>query len=146
VRRPLLALCLLAFACGSDVAGGGPAVHPLVVGNRQITVEVAASAADRSRGLMERQELAFDHGMLFVFPHERVLTFWMKDTPLPLSIAFADAGGRIVRIADLEPLSAEPVSSGRPARFALEMNRGWFERRGVFVGDAIARIPRVEVE
>jgi uncharacterized membrane protein (UPF0127 family) len=95
---------------------------------------------------MHRETLPEDHGMLFVFPNERVLTFWMKDTPLPLSVAFADAGGRIVRIADMEPMSATPVSSGAPARYALEMNRGWFEKRGVFVGDALARIPRVEVE
>jgi uncharacterized membrane protein (UPF0127 family) len=137
---------LLACACGRQVAGEGVEVHPLVVGNQKITVEVVATPADRSRGLQHRESLPDDHGMLFVFPHERVLTFWMKDTPLPLSIAFADAGGRIVRIADMEPLSAAPVSSGQPARFALEMSRGWFERRGVFVGDALARIPRVDVE
>lgn len=146
MRRLALALLVFTFACGGRLAGDGLEVHPLVVGNQKITVEVAATAADRSRGLMHRESLPDDHGMLFVFPRERVLTFWMKDTPLPLSIAFADSGGRIVRIADMEPLSATPVSSGGPARFALEMERGWFERRGVLVGDSIARIPRVEVE
>jgi hypothetical protein len=146
VPRRLFALGLLATACSGDAAGSRLPVHPLVVGNHRITVEVAATAADRGQGLMHRESLPADHGMLFVFPHERVLTFWMKDTPLPLSIAFADGGGRIVRIADLEPLSATPVSSGRPARFALEMERGWFEKRGVFVGDVLAGIPRVEVE
>ena len=77
---------------------------------------------------MFREELPEDRGMLFVFPDERVLEFWMRNTEIPLSIAFADASGRIVRIADMEPLSDAPVSSGAPARYALEVNRGWFAR------------------
>lgn len=143
--RTLFALILLT-GCSPDAAGVRTPTYPLVVGNARATVEVAASAAERRRGLMHRESLPQDHGMLFIFPEEAMRTFWMKDTPLPLSIAFADSGGRIVRITDMEPLSTRPVSSGQPARYALEMSRGWFERRGVFVGDAIQRIPRVPVE
>ncbi len=140
-----LVLPLVLATCGGDIPGARLEVFPLVVGNQRITVEVAYTPGDRRQGLMHRESLPAGHGMLFIFPREKVLTFWMKDTPLPLSIAFADAGGRIVRIALLEPNSREAVASGRPARIALEMNQGWFERNGVFVGDAIRRIPRLPV-
>ncbi|MGH0028998.1 MAG: DUF192 domain-containing protein [Myxococcota bacterium] len=142
----LLLALLWALACSQGVPGARLPVEPLVVGNERITAEIAATAADRRQGLMHRESLPQDHGMLFVFPEEKVLSFWMKDTPLPLSIAFADAGGRILRIAPLEPGSLEPVTSGAPARYALEMNRGWFERNGVFPGDTIGDIPRVTPE
>lgn len=141
-----LVLPLVLAACGGDIPGARLDVFPLVVGNQRITVEIAYTPGDRRRGLMHRESLPAGHGMLFIFPREKLLTFWMKDTPLPLSIAFADAGGRIVRIADLTPNSREAVASGRPARLALEMSRGWFERNGVLVGDAIRRIPPVAVQ
>jgi uncharacterized membrane protein (UPF0127 family) len=131
----------LALACSPAVPGARLPVESLVVGNARISAEIAATPGDREQGLMHRESMPEDHGMLFVFPEERVLNFWMKDTPLPLSIAFADAGGRILRIADMEPRSLETVSSRKPARYALEMNQGWFERNGVFPGDRIAGIP-----
>jgi hypothetical protein len=109
-------------------------------------VELAATPAQRGRGLMFRKELPDERGMLFVFPDERVLEFWMRNTSIPLSIAFADASGQIVRIADLEPFSERPVSSGALARYALEVNRGWFEKRGIQSGDAIRGIPALRVE
>src|SRR4029450_8642685 len=118
-RRPtwvgLLAAFLVfaALACGArgDDAGDLPtaAIH---VGNHLLTVEVAATPAARARGLMFRKELPEDRGMLFVFPDERVLDFWMRNTEIPLSIAFAEASGRIVRIADMEPRSGALVSGG----------------------------------
>ncbi len=145
VRAALVVLLLLS-CCGREGGSARLEVHPLVVGNQRIRVEVAATAADRYRGLMHRTSLPEDHGMLFVFPVEKSRAFWMKNTPLPLSIAFADSGGKIVHIADLEPHSTDPVWSVRPAKLALEMNRGWFARRGVFVGDAIQGIPRVAVD
>lgn len=144
--RAALAILLLLAGCARDVGGARLEVHPLVVGNRSIRVEVAANSADRRLGLMYRESLPEDHGMLFIFRIEKVRSFWMKNTPLPLSIAFADSGGKIVHIADLEPHSTDPVWSVRPAKLALEMNRGWFARRGVFVGDAIQGIPRVVVD
>ncbi len=144
--RAALAILLLLAGCARDVEGARLEVHSLVVGNRRIHVEVAANRADRNLGLMYRESLPEDHGMLFIFPVEKLRSFWMKNTPLPLSIAFADSGGKIVHIADLEPHSTEPVWSERPAKLALEMNRGWFARRGVFVGDAIQGIPRVVVD
>jgi uncharacterized membrane protein (UPF0127 family) len=146
-----LALALLAsLGCGEggDVSDGHAALPEasIVVGHERVTVEVAATPSARRRGLMHRESLPDERGMLFVFPQEKRLTFWMKDTHIPLSIAFARSDGTIVHIADLEPRSEQPVSSRSPARYALEMNRGWFLRHGVLEGDAIRRIPRPEAE
>lgn len=95
---------------------------------------------------MFRKELAADRGMLFVFPDERVLEFWMRNTEIPLSIAFAEGSGRIVRIADMEPRSEDLVSSGVPARYALEVNRGWYAAHGVQSGDSLGRLPAPSAE
>ena len=142
-RRLLLGLAALALL----LLGACPdAEHATIrVGNHEITVEVAADAETRRRGLMHRDSLPEDHGMLFIFPHERVLSFWMKNTPLPLSIAYADEQGRIVRIADLTPFDETGVSSRRPALYALEMNQGWFEAHGVIEGDTLRKLPQVVV-
>ena len=150
VSRTLAILLLAPLGCGNggNVSDGGAAlsVASILVGHQRVTVEVAATPSARRRGLMHRQSLPDDRGMLFIFPQEKLLTFWMKDTHIPLSIAFAREDGTIVRIADLEPRSEQPVSSRSPARYALEMNRGWFARHGVLEGDAIRRIPRPEAE
>lgn len=140
--------CAAAFACG--VRGDAPVPElptaEIRVGNHQLIVEVAATPAQRGRGLMFREKLPDDRGMLFLFPDDRVLEFWMRNTRIPLSIAFADASGQIVRIADLEPFSEQPVSSVALARYALEVNRGWFEQRGIESGDAIRGIPQQPVQ
>ena len=105
----------------------------------EVRVEVADDLFERARGLMYRTALGVNRGMLFVFPEEQKLTFWMKNTLIPLSIAFIDSELRIVDIQDMRPLDDEPpsyVSSG-PAQYALEVNQGFFERRGVKVGDRV---------
>ena len=103
----------------------------------EVRVEIADDASERARGLMHRTALAENRGMLFVFPDEEELSFWMKNTLIPLSVAFMDSEGRIVDIQDMKPLDDEPPSyvSAEPARYALEVNRGFFEERGVEVGD-----------
>ena len=118
-RGLALLLLLPVIACAPDVPGARLPVETLVVGNVRITAEVAASAEARAQGLMFRETLPEDHGMLFIYPDEAPLTFWMRNTPLPLSIAFADGGGRIVHIAPMEPLSDAAIPSGQPARYAL---------------------------
>lgn len=147
--RGLGLLCAVAvLACGAR-GGEGASDLPTAtihVGNHRLTVEVAATPAARARGLMFRKELADDRGMLFMFPDERVLEFWMRNTEIPLSIAFAEASGRIVRIADMEPRSEALVSSGVPARYALEVNRGWYAAHGVQSGDSLGRLPAPSVE
>jgi len=134
-----------AVACGNGtppaVPGAQLAVDWLTVDGHRITVEVARQPPEQQRGLMFRKSLPSDHGMLFVFPTDEVQTFWMRNTVIPLSIAYADARGKIVRIADLQPLDEHPVTSIVPARYALEMNRGWFAAHGVVAGDAITDIP-----
>ena len=105
----------------------------------EVRVEVADERAERQTGLMGRTELAQDAGMLFVFGWERNLSFWMRNTLIPLSIAYIAADGRIVDIQDMEPLDDEPPSyaSAEPAKYALEVNQGFFAERGVEVGGTV---------
>lgn len=113
----------------------------LSVNGTPITVELADTPDLRRQGLMERPALKPDHGMLFVYPDERPRSFWMKNTPLPLSIAFLDTQGRIVRIADMAPLDETSTPSRYPAMYALEMDQGWFTRKGVAAGDRVEGLP-----
>jgi uncharacterized membrane protein (UPF0127 family) len=108
----------------------------------RVRVEIADDEAELARGLMYRTALAEDRGMLFVFEGEQRLSFWMKNTLIPLSIAFMDSEGRIVDIQDMRPLDDDPPSyvSAEPAQYALEVNQGFFEERGVEVGDS-AELP-----
>lgn len=103
----------------------------------EVRVEIADSPDEQARGLMERTALAEDRGMLFVFPDEDVRSFWMKNTLIPLSIAYMDSEGRIVDLQDMKPLDDEEPHyvSSEPAQFALEVNKGFFEEHGVEVGD-----------
>lgn len=103
----------------------------------RVRVEIADEPEEQARGLMGRTALGEDRGMLFAFGEEEVRSFWMKDTLIPLSIAYMDAEGRIVDIQDIEPLDDEEPHyvSKEPARYALEVNRGFFDERGVEVGD-----------
>ena len=151
MRRPFrtmlgawLAAALCAAACVDakpEVPGAELPVEWLTVGVHRISAEIATRPEQRRRGLMFRESLPEDHGMLFVFEREAPLSFWMRNTKIPLTIAFADAAGRIVRIADLEPFDERRVPSGRPARYALEMRRGWFRDHAVFEGDRIRGLP-----
>lgn len=113
----------------------------LTVGSVDVMAEVADDPKERAYGLMFRDALAADAGMVFVYPNARPLSFWMRNTCLPLSIAYIDAMGQIVSIADMTPLNEQGVPSGTPAQYALEMEQGWFARKGVSVGDHIVGLP-----
>ncbi|HEX2108785.1 MAG TPA: DUF192 domain-containing protein [Rubrobacteraceae bacterium] len=102
-----------------------------------VQVEIADTAAERQTGLSGRPTLAEDAGMLFVFDQEQPLSFWMKDTLIPLSIAYISTEGRIVDIQDMQPLDETPHPSAEPAQYALEVNQGFFAERGVAVGDMV---------
>ena len=106
----------------------------LTAGEHEIQVYVARSKEERAQGLMHRRELPEDEGMLFMTDRCAVQRYWMKDTPLPLSIAFLHDDGTILKIADLEPHDLESESSGHPVRFVLEVNQGWFRERGLAPG------------
>lgn len=110
----------------------------LTAGEHRIQAYVARSAEERALGLMYRRDMPPDEGMLFMCDETAVQEFWMKDTPLPLSIAFLDEGGTILKIADLEPHDLEAESSGHPVRFVLEVNQGWFAERGIAEGARLA--------
>lgn len=110
---------------------------PLRVGGIEIRVEIADDADERQRGLMYRESLEEDQGMLFVYPEQRTLGFWMRNTLIPLDIAYIDREGRIVDIQQMEPQTTETHDSAAPAMYALEMNQGWFEANGIRVGDLI---------
>jgi uncharacterized protein len=158
-RRPLaaaavLVLALLLAACGSDEPTGGTGATATVgglfergtvridTGEETVTVpvEIAETPSQREQGLMHREELPADEGMVFLFDEEQTSGFWMKNTLIPLSIAFYDTDGVIVRILDMEPCAADPCTvyePGAPYRGALEVNAGAFRRWGVEAGDRV---------
>jgi uncharacterized membrane protein (UPF0127 family) len=141
-RRPLLTrrletiLIVLIFLPALGAAQGLPKV-PLYVKSKEIRVEVAKTPEERAKGLMGRAHLAENEGMLFIFEKEDYHGFWMKNTLIPLSIAFIDRGGRILAITDMEPLTLESHPPPQPVLYALEMKKGWFSANGVKVGDSI---------
>lgn len=148
-RRLVCILCASLFALGlSSCADGAKkavtdspnpklATSSLRVGNARVVAEVASTETERERGLMFRSALADGEGMLFVFDKDDMLAFWMKNTKLPLSLAYISSDGTIRQIVDLEPESLASVPSERSVRYALEVPRGWFSRAGVVVGDKV---------
>lgn len=113
----------------------------LDVGGHAVTAEVVADPEARAEGLMHRTSLADDAGMLFVYAQEAPRSFWMKNVPIPLSIAYLDRRGKIVKIAEMQPHDQAQTQSLYPAMYALEMNGGWFARNGVETGAVVAGIP-----
>jgi uncharacterized membrane protein (UPF0127 family) len=106
--------------------------------DRKLTVEVAIAPKARGCGLSRRFHLPIDRGMLFVYNSPTPLHYWMKDTFIPLSIAFLDAAGRIISIQQMAPnQTSERYQSPKPAQYALEVNRGWFETNLIAVGDTV---------
>ncbi|MGS1093358.1 DUF192 domain-containing protein [Aquamicrobium terrae] len=120
--------------------------EPLVIatkaGPRSFTIEVAADASERAAGLMHRQSMPDDRGMLFVFEETRPVSFWMKNTPMPLDLVFIAENGRIEAVLPGEPYSIAPISPGKPARYVLELKAGTAEREGIAEGDVVNH-PRV---
>ncbi|WP_263769258.1 DUF192 domain-containing protein [Propionivibrio soli] len=106
----------------------------LTAGFYRIEAEVAATQTDRVQGLMNRRSMAANHGMLFVFPEAERHCMWMRNTFLPLSVAFLDNDGRVLNIEDMEPQTDTSHCAAGPARFALEMNKGWFSAKGLKKG------------
>lgn len=141
MRRPILTrvrlTLTLALLMTALTGCAGDETVSLPVGDHVFHVEIADTPESRQQGLMFREDLGSDEGMLFVFPDSQVRSFWMKDTPLPLSIAYISAEGRILEIRHMEPYSQQPVRSRYPARYALAVNRGRFSEVGITPGDEI---------
>jgi uncharacterized protein len=112
-------------------------VVELKIKNHKLKVEVAATGETRTIGLMNRFSLAPDSGMLFVFPRSEQLGFWMRNTFIPLSIAYVDSKGVILNIADMKPKDESTHPSRGPAMFAIEMKQGWFKDKGIVAGDKV---------
>jgi uncharacterized membrane protein (UPF0127 family) len=127
---------------GGVAAGAQLPTVKLSAGIHLITAEVANTFETRALGLMYRRSLGANEGMLFVFPDVSVHCMWMKNTFLPLSVAFIDAEGTIVSIHDMQPLTETSHCAARPARFALEMNQGWFAQKGIKPGARLGGLDR----
>jgi uncharacterized membrane protein (UPF0127 family) len=106
----------------------------LTAGMHNVHAQLAASPDQRQVGLMYRREMPPNEGMLFVFEDASRQCFWMRNTPLPLTIAFLADDGTIVNLADMKPMSEDSHCSSKPVRYALEMNAGWFAKRGIGPG------------
>lgn len=147
MRQGWLALwCLLGATLLSPMARAQtPQLHlprvQLKAGMHLINAQMAATPEQRSIGLMWRQDMPQHEGMLFVFERPEVQCFWMKNTLLPLTAAFVADDGTLVNLADMQPQTTESHCSTRPVRFVLEMNQGWFARRGLQAGYRLSGPP-----
>jgi uncharacterized protein len=142
--RSLLAALLLASLVSACAAQGVPQYLPastLHAGMHNIRAAVAQTMDQLTTGLMFRREMAQHEGMLFVYDDLAPRCFWMKNTILPLSIAFLADDGTVVNIADMQPLALDSHCSIKPVRYALEMHQGWFAKRGIKAGSKIAGPP-----
>ncbi len=128
---PFVLVCLFAGCSDADET------VTITLGGEEFVLEIADSPEERQRGLMNRRSLGEDRGMLFVFSRDEKLSFWMKNTQIPLSIAYIAKDGTIKEIKEMEPHSLRPVESTYSVRYALEVNRGTFERLGIEPGDRI---------
>jgi uncharacterized membrane protein (UPF0127 family) len=138
-------LALLSFATASVFACAATAGMPVIqlkAGMHLVQAEVAADFGDRMQGLMYRESLAPNAGMLFVFDENATHCMWMKNTLIPLSVAFIDERGTIVNIADMEPHSEQSHCASAPSLFALEMTRGWYAQRGIKPGTKLGGLER----
>lgn len=114
----------------------------LIAGMYVIKAEVAANEAERQQGLMFREKMAANEGMVFIFDAPATVCMWMKNTPLPLSVAFLDDEGKIINIEDMKPQTTDTHCAKKPARYALEMNAGWFKQKNIKPGTIISGLPR----
>ena len=138
----LLALACFAGGCGNSggaaaTSAGLPTV-PMKIGSKTFTLEIANDAAEREKGLMRRDAMPADHGMIFVFPGEERLGFYMKNTRIPLDIIFLNANGVIVSIKQMRPYDVSTTYTDSPAKWAIELNQGQAAAAGLNVGDQLS--------
>ena len=134
MSKNLFALAFGLLLAATAMAEGEMPVMELRAGFHRIEAEVAATDQNRQIGLMNRKAMAQQRGMLFVFNHENTHCMWMRNTFIPLSVAFMDADGVIINIEDMQPQTENNHCARKPARYALEMNLGWFAQRGIKPG------------
>ena len=139
-------LTLVGLLCaGNATAQEGPQLNlqrvELTAGMHRINAQVAATPQERQIGLMHRKEMPQHEGMLFVFEQPAQQCFWMKNTLLPLTAAFVDDDGTIVNLADMKPQTLDSHCSAKPVRYVLEMNQGWFAKKGIKAGAKLGGAP-----
>lgn len=126
------------FSCAQKLPVQKLTVTTQKSGQVCVLAEVAKTQAQRNRGFMERKNIPAGTGMIFVFERDQILSFWMKNTPHPLSIAYIDSTGTIRDIFDMTPFSLSSVISTVSVRYALEVSKGWFEENGIKTGDKVS--------
>jgi uncharacterized membrane protein (UPF0127 family) len=141
MRTATLLLLALVLAPIHVRASEGIPVITLTINQTKVVAELVATPELRATGLMNRFSLQPDHGMVFVFDRPQPLGFWMKNTYVPLSIAFIDASGKIVNIEDMKPLDESTIWSRGASLYALEMKQGWFASKGIAPGDTVRGLP-----
>lgn len=141
--RRLVASAALLLAGAPAFAQTALPLAELGAGMYRIEAEVAHTFETRQTGLMNRSAMPLHRGMVFVFPEARAHCMWMKNTLLPLSVAFVDERGRVINIEDMQPQTTDNHCAAGPARFALEMNLGWFAERGIEAGDTLRGFDRL---
>ncbi len=147
LSRGLAGLVAAVMCVAAPLALAQPAPQPklpttqLSAGMHNIVAEIASQPLQRQLGMMMRTQMAQHEGMLFVFEQPEPQCFWMRNTLLPLSIAFIADDGRIVNIAEMKPQSDDSHCSAKPVRYVLEMNAGWFAKRGIKAGDRLRGPP-----
>lgn len=141
----LLCTLCLTFAAGKALSQGAPQLDlprvTLNAGMHLIQAQVASSSEQRNTGLMHRQDMPANEGMLFVFEQPAQQCFWMKNTLLPLTAAFVADDGTIVNLADMKPQALDSHCSTKPVRYVLEMHQGWFTQKGLRPGSKLAGSP-----
>ena len=143
IAPALAAFAVLCAATGAAAQNGRFDTTTLTAGMHLVKAEIAASDAQRAQGLMFREAMPANAGMVFVFDAPATQCMWMKNTPLPLSVAFIDADGKIVNIRDMQPhtLDSHCSTKGVPVKYALEMNQGWFQQKHIKPGMKISNLP-----
>ena len=148
MSRFILGALLMTLTAAMELPGCGkpPGAAPppqslptieLQLGNRSFTLEIADNDKTREVGLMNRDSMPADHGMIFIFPDERPLAFWMRNTRIPLDLAYLDRNGKIVSIHTMQPYDLTSTESARPAKYAIELNQGSAVAAGLRPGDTI---------
>jgi len=142
LKTLLARLAGLASAIAAASALAQAPTIELAAGIHLIHAEVANTLESRTQGLMFRKYLGPNEGMLFVFPQAEPHCFWMRNTLIPLSIAFLDADGKIVNTAEMQPLTENTHCAAAPVKFALEMTRGWFAAKGLKPGASVLGVSK----
>jgi uncharacterized protein len=142
LKTSAAAAAMLTVAIAAPAALAQMPTVELTAGIHLIRAEVANTAETRARGLMFRKYLGPNEGMLFVFPEPEAVCMWMKNTLIPLSVAFLDAKGGIVSISEMQPQTETSHCAAAPAKFALEMSGGWFAAKGIRAGAVLPGVAK----